>query len=129
MSEKTVETSKDFYQYLDVFNAKISEMVTQYGPDTIKLVINVFRVEAIQNLVYGFIGILILTATIYYCLKCFRSLVKKGDEEFSIFLAIPAAIIGIPSFVCATAFFDVFNWIGVFQPEIYIAHKIFDKVL
>ena len=119
--------------------AELKKHVLDLAPQAWDLLKWVVRVEALQLLVPSVLAFLILP---YVNIKYVWPLYKRGLEEYksggmfddegegkvgiSIFIMILSTAALIFASVCLL---DVWNWVALFQPEIEIAHRVYEKVM
>ena|ERR1700733_3041603 len=105
-------------------------LAVQYGPAAYQAVLAMRRIDALQPLVTGLIALIILAITLKYFFREL-SLANKSDWTDSIH-GVAVFITGFVGLCCAvTVMFtllDVWNWIGVFRPDLALAHDILIKV-
>jgi hypothetical protein len=118
----------------------VGEQVVKYGPDVADAALWVVRVDGIQSIVSGFVALLILTASVYAFLRTLRWV--RSDEfdndEFtgipffigSIVIGIGSIVIGIvSSMIAIDKLLNVWNWIAIFEPKLWLAKQIMASVL
>lgn len=106
----------------------IGQETVKYAPDVVNAALNVVRIGAVQQLVYGVIG---LVVAVVFFKKAHGNITKSlEDGRFELFLVGvvqgAAVVVGV---VDAYFLVDVWNYVGIFQPKLYIAHKIVEKML
>lgn len=127
----------------DQLAAKMVELAQQYGPDVIDAGLAVARIEAAQGIVKG---VVLLAVSAVFSFICYK-LTKIGFNLMRIYklpetshgapdgmwqitiggcAGIVAAIIGIASVV---VLIDIWNWVGIFEPKLWIAHRLLVGVL
>ena len=106
-------------EYLTAFE----ELAKQYAPDVVNAGLTVVQISAFSEIV---IGVVLLAVSIGGFFAA-RWVWKKTDDEFCAGLAGAAALgAGIASGV---HLLSVWTWVGIFNPKLYIAYKLFEKVL
>lgn len=108
---------------------EIGNQTLKYAPDIQQALLAVVRVDALQHLVYGVVAAIVV--------KWSYESIKKGCElnkqdKYSVDGAghvIAGVMLGVFSLVSVTfTLLDVWCWAGLFDPKIYLAHKLLDKV-
>lgn len=117
---------------LDEALAKITntmnELAQTHGADAVDLTLEVARMHAITGLT---IDVVLAVVCAFMC-KMFYSQIRYMDgESFYHELVAPtlAFVSGFVAVFSAASLFLVYRWYGIFEPKIYIAYKMFDKVL
>jgi len=129
--EKTLELAVNLSQQL--FSAA-SSVVSQYGEDAVNLALWVVRVNALSELMYG-VGALI-TAVISWKIFVWAKVgVMQEDNsceaEFGFMASCIASFIGIlvSGLVVFLTFLNIWLYIAVVKPELYLAKQAIDVVL
>ena len=111
----------------------LQRMVEAYGSDAIDLALNVARIDAFSHLVPGSVCAVVATALFFF----FRFAAKKWDEDYASQTGhykhsswdvptIISALLGTVLSVIAVAFlFNIWAWVGIFYPELWIVKKFF----
>lgn len=110
----------------------ITQELIKKAPDALNLILTVAKYTALCNLIQGFacfIGVLLIIRTGYFFIR--KTDDMGGDWELALALhcylgtigAIILLILGIINF------FDIFSWIGIWHPDVYIAHQLLQKVI
>lgn len=115
---------------VDAALAKLGELATQHGPQAVDLAAQVVQVDAAGGLV---IGTACLLAAVIGGRKAIKVLRAGYDEEWGdgplivggIVGCVVAALVGIFGAACLL---DIWNWVGVFNPKLALAHEVFVKL-
>lgn len=127
----------------DQLAAKMAELAQQYGPEAIDAGLAVARIEAAQGIVKGFVFLIVSAVFSFICYKLTKigfnlaRIYKLPETSYSapdgtwqiavgICAGVLASITGI-TFVVALS--DIWNWVGIFEPKLWIAHRLLDGVL
>lgn len=109
----------------------VGNAVIKYSPDVANTMLDVIRINGIQTLIYN---TLLLTGSLglFYYIK--KSWSKSWFDEYAgptaagvlgcIFIIISNAM-----FINSTGLFNIWNWIEVFQPKLWIAHEVIRSAL
>lgn len=109
----------------DVLTAKLGELATQYGPDVVDAALMVARVEAGQFLIFGVVA-LVISAVFFPIAR--RA--QKSDPSWNTPKACFFWILTLtPLAASAKHLLDVWNWVGLFEPKLWIARRLLDGVL
>lgn len=105
---------------------KMGELATEYGPEVMDMTLEVVRINAIQELVIGF-AVSVATAVIimvtFRVTKKFEGIEKDMPRIMMATIAFMFGAIGI------YRLFIIWNWIGVFNPKLKLAHDILQSAL
>lgn len=115
-------------QYLSSFE----ELAKQYSPDVVDAGLTVIRINALGDIIVGLVGI----AVAFVVWKIFKRVrAERGKEYFhrnEAICIIGGAISffgGIASFVMILfGLFNIWVYVALFDPKLYIAYKIFGKL-
>lgn len=123
----------------DLVSAKLVQIADQIqstlvakGPAALNLLLATTKWQAIVNLSEGFAWLLGAIFCLFL-LTWYLSIVTKAtkeeitDEGIIAFLFLSIFIIGF-GFLAFWQLADLFNWIGIWHPDIYIAHQLLSKV-
>jgi hypothetical protein len=126
---------------LEIINQVQSGIIT-HAPDAVSLVLASTQVSCFQRLFWCFCGLLIVTAFIIILFKMKARIDKDkksvephyerlrwSDDGVQISLCamfVLGTIIGIGSLI---GFFSIWNWVGIINPKLYLAHEIIQKVM
>lgn len=143
LEAKAVEAIDKAMHGVDVLAAKLTELAQQYGPDVVDAALVVARVEAAQVIMSGATASVIGAVAVYYGLRMFRAGCEQGriyrlpetcyDAPEGSFLRIAGVItlsLGVVSAICAAIkLSNLWAWVGMFEPKLYIAHRLLSGVL
>ncbi len=107
--------------------AKLSSLVTEYGPEAMSLTMDTVRLAGLGPLIVGFILLCILPISTYFLVK-FAKLAGKASysEDGPYIFGVVAC--GVVTFVSAAVqtftTFYFWHYVAVFYPEAYLAHKV-----
>lgn len=141
LEDKAVELIDGAQQGLGALSEKLQELAIQYGPDVVDAALNVARITAAKPLVIG-LGLLVLAATV---LLISRHLFLTGTSdvaadkkdgahrgpydvyngEYRRDTGLIGFVLGALLLIPVTAtWFNIWNWVGLFAPELWIAHRV-----
>lgn len=108
---------------------KLIKAVEVYGPKATSLVLETGRVAAMQELVTGFAfaaGALIALSAAWIFLRKFWKINDYDDGVEAVFAAsVISVLLGLLAVPTAVAYLtNVFAWVGLNHPEIYLAAKL-----
>lgn len=124
---------------VDAALAKLGELVQQHGPDAVNLAAQVVQVNAAGNLIVGVLALAAAggcAALIKRPLKVVREesakdfMVRNDARElFGVVGVVALTIVGtILAIVSAVSLFDVWTWIGLFNPKLALAHEVLSRI-
>lgn len=128
MSDTTIVSDKGLdliQQYAD----KISSIVKEYGPQVTQLALDIGRISAIQDLVYGGLGVAILLGIavnsifVFKCIKNDPGLHSLFNHLYVVISVFVSILFAIGGGYLIYKLLDIFSWVGIFHPEIYLAAK------
>jgi hypothetical protein len=104
---------------------KIEQLLAQYTGPTADIVLTAVRVEAIQSLVYGTICAVVAVCCYFSNKRARKELEENRWSEWWEGIDIGSLIVGaIVVFCCILILCDVWVWVALVRPELYLAHKI-----
>ena len=128
---KAVELMDKAANGVEALSAKLATIAEQYGPEVVDAGLAVARITAVRELVFAFIGWVTVAVFIGVCFLVWKKTESwKQDDVRGVARCstIIGAIAGttLVSFFGfgAPRFFDVWTWVGVFEPKLWIAHRI-----
>lgn len=119
---------------LDAFSAA----ATEHGDLAVETALSVARVTAASTLVDGAVGIALFCIAAALFWKFAAPWVKQswdmydgGDKMMlgGVGYGMAALAFGVVGTILALNIFSVWAWVGLFEPKLYIAKQILDKVL
>ena len=132
--DKTLETAANLATQL--FSSAES-VVNKYGPTVVDTVLWITRIEAMNKLAIGFIALAVLIFLVKKG-KQLHAWVKDKDNNLEVEDAMPGIVVviafgglgAIASFIVACIMLlNIWNYVGIVKPEIYLAKKAVDKAL
>jgi hypothetical protein len=142
-------------QAADQIAAKMAELAQQYGPDVVNAAVEVARISAIQSLVPPVIALALMWTVAIVLFRFSRNLAEKynkwralyeneretrasvtaklgypePDEILSNVTLTASLGLGFLSIFPIYAITNVWAWVGIFEPKLYIAHRVLEKLL
>lgn len=136
LEEKTVEVIDKAMDGMDQLTIMLAEVAEQYGPEVVDAGLAVARISAGAALVHAAIGLALIYALfrlgIPLTLK-FRAMLPEHDQndfEFIFPIGFSWGIVGGGTMIAAFAgfgaegFFNLWNWVGLVEPKLWIAHRV-----
>ena len=128
-TELLTQKALSIFDSLQTGVAQVGGAVVKYTPDVVEAGLTVVRIDAVQSIVTGLV-----------CLGLFVSCVLKIRECNKIecyWDSCNVPFVGISSVIClvvsgciaAVCLLNVWVWAGLFEPKLYIAHKIIEGVM
>ena len=125
---------------------KLNELVSANAQDAVNLGLTVVKINCIQNLITGFLFLVVAVVIGYIAQRNLRAAFKhnKNNEEnkwrpydkgyidpfhYGMIGVITAVITFIPGCIALFALTNVYNWIGLSEPKVVLAKAILDTVL
>ena len=123
----------DFEKYLDKALELGSQAVNQHGQQAWEMTLWLVRVQAMQHFLIAIIGLILLRVA-YRNLPVWWGEMDKSYDNFNEGLLVRSGVLGWGGLIAGTpAFFVpvlyIWNWVGLFYPELYLAKMAMDKVL
>lgn len=122
-------------QSADALTAKLGALAEKYGPEVIDAGLTVVQIEGASNVLVGLIGAAVAGLASVYAPRFFR----RGQEQWQAYLknrvgpegdACMAAgfgnavVGGIGALVALLTLANLWNWVAIFSPKLWIAHKL-----
>lgn len=126
------DSMSKIFEYGEKITEKFIHLGETYGPNVVDLGLNVYRIQAAQSLLIGFLCLMVIVGTLTYTYFILPKVVKwnYGGEEtlpFFLFGVFSLMISYVTSFFCLFGLYKIFsiwNWIGLWYPEVLIAKQI-----
>lgn len=137
----TTETDKQVASILEKLNGALDAIAAgaaEHGDLAVDIAITVVRVEAFDTIAKGFAGIALFCFSAVLFWKFAAPWVRHGvnigpDDVTALFggagFGVGALFFGVMGLLFAPNLFSVWAWVGIFEPKLYIAKRILDKVL
>lgn len=119
----------DFEKYLDKAIELGTNAVNQHGQQAWDTILWLQRLSSIQMLLIAFIGIIFLYASYFFGKKTRVTYEEDYGSGFVPAYAIASGVCGVIGAICATEFLNVWNWVGLFYPELALAKQALDAVM
>jgi len=130
MSDK-VETK--LVSMLDALQNGVAEVggkIVKYTPDVVNAAEWVVRIDGVQSIVFSVSGMIVMG---YASVKIWKFARKIREEDrysgWADFNNALAVILGIVAALQIRIILDVWNWVRIFEPKLYIAKQIIESVV
>lgn len=120
------------------YSSVLTELTKEYAPQAVDAGLMVVKLTGLQNLLIG--GVCLIIATILWALyftkwwkhtNTFR--ITSYDDYPTQGKAFGALTLGLTTSPLIIAVFNtlghIWNWVAVFEPKLYIAYRLFHKLL
>lgn len=124
VAEQTLESfvTDKAAQYLNA----LESITKQYAPDVIDAALSVVRMQGAQRLVHGVALVVCAIACGWITRKLWAA--SDGDDPEKIALMIFCVVGGVFSAILGLArLLDIWTWVAIFEPKLYIAHALIEK--
>lgn len=102
---------------------QITTKLIDTAPKAFEIICNIKTIDSLQLIALG-IGFVALSVFFAFVLK---TIINQGDEEFAIFVG---TFTFVPCAIASLIFlFNMWNWIGVFNPELAIAKDLYQAAI
>jgi len=107
----------------------ISTLLATAAPAASKVMLQMARIDAIGDLIYSIAGIIGGVGLFYIARRIFKYAVAEDRDTMGV-ISFMLGIFAIATFIASFAtFLSIYTWIGIWHPEIYLAHELMQKVL
>ncbi len=106
----------------------IGQETVKYAPDIVNATLNVIRINQAQELVFGICGLIAVISLHKKIADCFRRIKEEGRPELFI-IGYGLSCVYVVGLVNMARLINVWNWMGIFQPKLYLAHELIEKVM
>ncbi len=112
---------------MDKLAEKMAELAEKFGPDVINAVRGATKMEAISTLAGSFIALAFAIAFTKAGLFLWNKNVQDDMDNSMVkfFAGLLLATATIPAAFAVWAWLDPWTWTAIFNPDLYIAKKIF----
>lgn len=130
-SKTATDVADRLFTYGEQLAEKLNELGQQYGPQVVDLAMNVYRIQAAQELVLAFFCLLYMIAYLTCICRFLPRVVhwvEDKDTEGGAFLTVAVTVVGgfgaVASLFVIPALVNVWNWIGLWHPEVLMAKQV-----
>lgn len=121
----------DFTQYLDKALELGAKAVNEHGQQAWETTLWIVRISTLQDLVVAIVGVIV---ALLFWFPIRKRVVSWADRTNNDELIFPFVIFGggaatIFGGIGLVILFNVWTWIGIFYPELYLAKMALEKVL
>lgn len=110
---------------------RIEAGILDVAPEALDLAVNVVRLDAVGELIVGFVTLVIGIVSVFWGIKLlnqYKGSVDKygfgGDDFKQISGIVLLTFSSIPLINFMVAWFDIWNWVALFSPEFALAKQI-----
>lgn len=126
LENKAVEILDKSQQAIASFADKLTDLAKQYGPEVADAALQMARIDALSGLVPA---IFTVAATVIVGPKVVRNLRKWQEKDPYdpgplILLVVSGAVAAIFNLAAIMTLLDVWRWVGVFEPKLWLAKRI-----
>ena len=116
---------------VDILN-QLEALAKQYTPDVIDAAINVTRIEGLSAIIGGFAMLVCIYPAYNAAIRLYRYFTKKQEQDryadwelcvMSVVVVGPIIVLCLAIFGLANVL-DIWRWVAVFEPKLYIAKQI-----
>lgn len=118
-------------QTLEQKAVEIVSQIQHLAPKATDLALRTAQINAISNLIFGIIWLLIFGSAYLFWRKVYWPWVRRHDQDcidgpFASFCGGVALVIlmAISGGISISALGDIWTYIGIFHPELALAHKL-----
>ena len=114
---------------IDIFDASkkvVIDAIDQYGSQAIEAVLWVVRIDAIQTLVVALFWFILFIFIFKKSFDKFRQAIKQNDTPEVWFISMVVCTFLL--FIKAAPLINVWNYVAVVKPEIYLVKQVVDIV-
>lgn len=114
---------------------QITNMIVAKTPAALGLMLMTARIDAISNILQSLSGLLLIALLVVGWFKLAKHIISKTDDfdGYRVLFEVVSLIGGFGATIflifCVITIADVFNWVGIWWPQIYLAHQVMGKVL
>lgn len=118
---------------LQQFAVEIKEALVDVAPDVLVLVLQVMRIDALQQLVIGVVFLVPVFLTVPHIVRAIKKLVAAkyvSEQDEALWVVVPVTTCSVLFGLIGTLnLLNVWNWVGLFAPELRLAHDLLNKVM
>lgn len=131
LENKAVEILDKSQAAVATFADKLGDMAKQYGPEVADAALTMARIDAVNYLLISIISGVICLALYHFVVRRLWvwSLGYKDKERFAdgseyIPTVLASIVLAFFSSVVIFRLFNLWAWVGVFEPKLWIAKKV-----
>lgn len=152
MTDKVEEKVISLLDALQSGVAHIGDQVVKYSPDVADAALWVVRIDGLGNLLIGLLGLGMIAVShalfrkavwhrgqhiiawrAYIETKGKEERIQKDDADYHDFwrfiTLLTSGFSGFAGLIAVARFLDIWNWVAVFEPKLFIAKQIIDAAL
>ena len=113
----------------------LEELTKEYAPQAVDAGFMVIKLHGYQNLVFGGFLVVFLWIPIVWVWKITATDVKEETDPYgipdgAIAARVVVSIIGISGMLIGGGkLLNLWNWVAIIEPKLWIAHRVFEKLL
>jgi hypothetical protein len=111
--------------------ASFEELTKQYAPDALEAALTVVMLGGVQNVVFGVMGLAALASGAWLIHKGYtRGIQHHNFDAGAGFFAPGGALVvlGVVT-ILASGLLSLWTYVAIFEPKLYIAYKLFGRLL
>lgn len=111
-------------QISDKVVSMLTDVQSSVAPEITKATLAAARIEAISYVAYGFLLLIVSFACMWLLSICDKS---DRDNDAGVLGLILLIVLSFIGFVMLD--FNIYNWVGMFSPKIYLAHQLMGHLM
>ena len=130
MTDKTQGVEEKLVSMLDALEkgaVHVGDAVVKYSPDVAEATLLVVRIDGVQNIVTGLICAVLAFLSAKACVKWLKA--SDGDDVYIPLIASALITALVTTQVDFFNLIDVWNWVAIFEPKLYLAKQIIKAAL
>lgn len=111
------------------YTQALEEITKQYTPDVVDAALKVVQLNGVFSLLEAFVWFLPFCIISCICLYYFWKGVKEDDDDKKFFSILISIIPCIVTGIAISHLINIWSWVAIFEPKLWIAYKILGKLL
>jgi hypothetical protein len=109
----------------------LEALTAKYAPDVVDAALTVVQINGAQRLLTGALCAILALITVWAFFKWLmpRLMNSDADPVWIFFGVLTTGAFIVAGVKAAHNLLDIWNWVAVIEPKLYIAYKIFEKAL
>lgn len=112
---------------------KLDKLATQYTPEVVDSAVSAVQITAINNLIYGVVGLFCAVICWWLAVNFSKFCRKKKQEggwgcdweiSFALSFYVGGMVCSIIAIISIWDLFNLWNWIAIYNPKLALAHRL-----
>lgn len=135
LEDKAVDMLDQTMQFAGEVSHKLSELASTYGEDVIDATLKVVQINGVQTLLLAFVYLVASLISFWFIIRkmypwCIDNNTRRyfdGTQWIAFIICSGSTVAFFGNSL--SIIFNVWNWIAIFEPKLWIAYKILNAAI